>query len=60
MLWDEKDATYHSYTHFSQWPEVKDEAFKDLIMSMARLDPVSRITALQALQHPWFREVELR
>lgn len=29
MLWDEKDADYHSYEHFPEWPEVKDEVFKD-------------------------------
>lgn len=44
---------------FSMWKgwEDVDEDFKDLIGGMANLDPAKRITAHEALEHPWFREV---
>jgi serine/threonine protein kinase len=30
--------------------------FRDLIVKMTNLDPTMRITARQALEHPWFKE----
>jgi serine/threonine protein kinase len=37
------------------WQPV-DPQFKDLICRMTCLDPRRRITAREALQHPWFNE----
>ncbi|KAG5219189.1 calcium-dependent protein [Salix suchowensis] len=36
------------------WPDISSSA-KDLIRKMLTRDPKSRITAAQALQHPWMR-----
>jgi serine/threonine protein kinase len=58
--YDGKDDDDHGYKHFSTWPEVKDDSFKDLVISMMSLDPKRRITAKQALKHPWFQNVKLR
>lgn len=38
---------------FALW-EYVDAEFRDLIVKMTSLDPARRITARQALQHPWF------
>ncbi|KEQ59544.1 calcium/calmodulin dependent protein kinase [Aureobasidium melanogenum CBS 110374] len=54
MLWEERHEDYIGYSPFSSWPEVEDENFKDLIGQMMSLDPARRITATQALEHPWF------
>ncbi|KAK4109809.1 kinase-like protein [Canariomyces notabilis] len=40
---------------FSHWYPV-DPQFKDLVSKMTRLDPRRRITAREALKHPWFNE----
>lgn len=40
---------------FSRWHPV-DPQFKDLVGKMTCLDPLRRITAREALQHPWFGE----
>ena len=58
--YDGKDDDDHGYKHFSIWPEVKDDTFKHLVLSMMSLDPKRRITAKQALEHPWFKSVKLR
>lgn len=58
--YDGRDDDDHGYKHFSTWPEVKDDTFKDLVLSMMNLDPMRRINAKQALEHPWFKSVELR
>jgi serine/threonine protein kinase len=58
--YDGKDDDDHGYKHFSTWPEVKDDSFKDLVLSMMSLDPDRRITANQALGHSWFQGVKLR
>ncbi|KAH9211828.1 putative calcium/calmodulin dependent protein kinase [Leptodontidium sp. 2 PMI_412] len=57
MLWDERSEDYIPYKPFSEWPDVDDEAFKDLIGGLTNLDPTKRITARQALEHPWFADV---
>ncbi|EEP79948.1 predicted protein [Uncinocarpus reesii 1704] len=41
---------------FAMWNDV-DELFRDLIVKMTNLDPTQRITAKEALQHPWFQDV---
>lgn len=38
---------------FEFWKPV-DPDFKDLVLRMTRLDPARRITAREALEHPWF------
>ncbi|KAI1423748.1 kinase-like protein [Xylaria sp. FL1777] len=38
---------------FGRWQQV-DPQFRDLVCKMTRLDPFRRITAREALQHPWF------
>ncbi|KAI1137442.1 kinase-like protein [Hypoxylon sp. FL0543] len=38
---------------FEDWQGV-DPVFKDLVLKMTRLDPALRITARDALSHPWF------
>jgi len=56
MLWDERYEEYIPYKPFSEWPDVSDAAFKDLIRGLTNLDPTKRVTARQALEHPWFSE----
>lgn len=58
-LYNGKNDDDHGYKHFSTWPEVKEDSFKDLVLSMMSLDPKRRITAKQALEHPWFESVRL-
>ena len=41
---------------YSMWEDV-DESFRDVITQMTSLDPKRRITAREALQHPYFRDV---
>jgi serine/threonine protein kinase len=38
---------------FQRWDYVEPE-LRDLVGKMTNLDPVKRITAKEALQHPWF------
>ncbi len=40
---------------FRNWHPV-DPQFQDLVCKMTCLDPRRRITAREALQHPWFGE----
>jgi serine/threonine protein kinase len=47
----------HTYKPFSEWPEVVDPAFTDLIRGLTNLDPTKRLTARQALEHPWFMDL---
>ncbi|PGG99398.1 serine/threonine protein kinase [Blastomyces parvus] len=41
---------------FSLWEDV-DARFRDVVVQMMSLAPARRITARQALEHPWFRDV---
>ncbi|KFZ20634.1 hypothetical protein V502_03116 [Pseudogymnoascus sp. VKM F-4520 (FW-2644)] len=41
---------------FSMCEEV-DEEFRDVVTKMMSLDPARRITAKEALEHPWFQDV---
>lgn len=57
MLWEERTADYIQYEPFSDWPDIGDVSFKDLIRRMTNLDPTKRFTAREALEHPWFADV---
>lgn len=39
----------------SLWRGIDDE-FRDLVCKMTNLDPERRITAREALEHPWFAQ----
>ena len=41
----------------SLWKGI-DEDFRDLIMGPTKFDPAQRLTANEALEHRWFRDVE--
>lgn len=59
MLWEERMEEHIPYKPFSTWPDVDDVSFKDLVQRMLSLDPTKRITARQALGHPWFTGYDL-
>ncbi|RNA34345.1 peripheral plasma membrane CASK isoform X2 [Brachionus plicatilis] len=50
-----KKALLISLMRKKQWESISDSA-KDLVKKMLTLDPGSRITAEQALNHPWISE----
>ncbi|KAL3469051.1 putative calcium/calmodulin dependent protein kinase [Aspergillus californicus] len=54
MLWEESSDEHIGYKPFSAWSDVVDSAFKHLILGLTNLDPAKRLTARQALDHPWF------
>lgn len=41
---------------FAMWEDV-DESFRDVVTQMTSLDPKRRITAREALEHPYFQDV---
>ena len=43
--------------HIDEWDDV-EEHFIDLIKKLMALDLSRRITAREALQHPWFKDDE--
>ncbi|KAJ0967883.1 hypothetical protein J5N97_024800 [Dioscorea zingiberensis] len=51
------DAVLQGHVDFKSapWPTISESA-KDLIKRMLTQDPKKRITAAQALEHPWLRE----
>jgi serine/threonine protein kinase len=57
LLWDGRTDEDIPYKPFAEWPEVVDPAFKDLIRGLTNLDPAKRLTARQALEHPWFMDL---
>ncbi|KAF2009542.1 kinase-like protein [Aaosphaeria arxii CBS 175.79] len=57
MLWEDRYAEYHAYRPFDEWPEVTDEVFKDLMRELMTLSPLKRMSAHQAVRHPWFADV---
>jgi serine/threonine protein kinase len=59
MLWEDRAEDNIPYEPFSDWPDVSDAAFKDLIRGMMNLNPTKRVTARQALEHPWFAGFEI-
>ncbi|KZL66695.1 serine/threonine protein kinase (calcium/calmodulin dependent protein kinase) [Colletotrichum tofieldiae] len=44
---------------FAMWHFV-DAELRDLIIKMPNLDPARRITAREALKHPWFQQTDLQ
>lgn len=58
MFWEDRDEDRIPYIPFSEWVDVCDAAFNDLIRGLTCLDPTRRITAHQALQHEWLTDVE--
>ncbi|KAL2796586.1 putative calcium/calmodulin dependent protein kinase [Aspergillus keveii] len=50
----ERAAENIGYKPFSAWPNMPDSEFKDLIRGLTNLDPARRLSARQALEHPWF------
>ncbi|KAJ8128801.1 hypothetical protein O1611_g4835 [Lasiodiplodia mahajangana] len=42
---------------FAMWDYV-DAELRDLVVKMTNLDPAKRITAREALEHPWFRQAD--
>ena len=59
MLWEERAEEHIPYERFSNWPDVSDASFRDLVQGMMHLDPKKRVTARQALEHPWFKDAEI-
>ena len=59
MMWEDRNDANIPYKPFRDWPDVKDEAFGDLVRGMTNLDPAKRITARQALAHPWFEGFDI-
>jgi serine/threonine protein kinase len=41
----------------SLWKGI-DEDLRDLITGLTKFDPAQRLTANEALEHKWFRDVE--
>lgn len=47
---------------FGRWEGIEveqDDLFRDLVLGLTRFDPAKRLTAQQALEHEWFRDVEV-
>ncbi|KAF2452293.1 putative calcium/calmodulin dependent protein kinase [Lineolata rhizophorae] len=59
MLWEERTEEHIPYEPFSRWPDISDTVFKDFVQKTMNLDPARRITARQALEHPWLANVEI-
>lgn len=57
-LWEDRNGDDIPYKPFQAWPEVKDGEFKDIIGRMMNLDPKKRVTAREALRHPWFKDIQ--
>ncbi|OQN95312.1 hypothetical protein B0A48_18469 [Cryoendolithus antarcticus] len=53
-FWEDRSADYHDSRPFKEWPDVIDADFADLIIKLTNLDPGERLTAEEALRHPWF------
>jgi serine/threonine protein kinase len=39
------------------WTDIEED-FRDLLVGLTKFDPSKRLTAEEALQHPWFRDIE--
>lgn len=57
MLWDERSEEHVPYKPFREWPNIVDPSFKDLILRLTNLDPMKRIRAREALEHPWLTDL---
>ncbi|KAL3469721.1 kinase-like domain-containing protein [Aspergillus californicus] len=54
MLWEKRADERAAYHPFPAWPNSLDPEFKDLTRGLTNLDPAKRLSARQALEHPWF------
>lgn len=54
MLWEGRESDDIPYAPFSEWPDISDFKFNSLIKGIMNLDPKCRLSAKQALDHPWF------
>lgn len=47
------------YRSCYEWPDAvgHDPLFKDLVRQLMSPDPKRRVTAREALEHPWFADV---
>jgi hypothetical protein len=48
MQWEERADENIGYEAFSAWPNVLDS------LHLTNFDPAKRLSARQALEHPWF------
>lgn len=58
MLWEDRAADYIPYKPLAEWTDV-DSTFKDLVQGLNSLDPSQRLTARQALDQPWFQDIQI-
>lgn len=58
-LYEDRNDESIPYRLFEEWDDVEDQCFRDLILKLMNLDPGKRITAREALDHPWFEDVPL-
>jgi serine/threonine protein kinase len=47
--WSLADVLIQKY----QWPEHRAQGFAEFLLGLLKFDPERRMTASQALQHPW-------
>lgn len=59
LLYEDRVSDDHSYRPFEEWPDIKDDGFKDVIGKMTSLDPRRRATASELLEHSWFSGYEI-
>jgi hypothetical protein len=60
MLWEDRATEDIPYVPFAEWTDTGvDATFRDLIRGLNSLEPVLRLTARQALEHPWFENVKV-
>ncbi|KAK6507632.1 hypothetical protein TWF481_006058 [Arthrobotrys musiformis] len=54
MPWDEEAGRHKHIDVIKAVPENERDDFHDLLLKMMDWDPARRITAAEALEHPWF------
>ncbi|KAL1857981.1 hypothetical protein Plec18170_003205 [Paecilomyces lecythidis] len=57
MLWEDRNESYIPYKPFVEWTDIIDPEFRDFIGGLTTLEPSKRLTAPQALEHPWLAGV---
>ncbi|OJJ79456.1 uncharacterized protein ASPGLDRAFT_70162 [Aspergillus glaucus CBS 516.65] len=58
-LWEDRLVENILYRSFYEWPDAVglNPFFKDLVRQLISPDPKRRVTAREALEHPWFADV---